>query len=228
MIDSSSSPSLSLVKGPFSEHIIDAIKLNLTRSLRYARLSKGLSLPLSFGLIAFEIIILPLAYYYDFSEKFWKRAGLDVMSEDFIDMKEVPNFKDKATHIPSGCFNLKKVWKWRAEVHTLHRNKEWKQAYDLFLNLRASLKGEAAVYPLVWHFMESAHRANALTILATPKIDNAILRERFLKRRYCFIFWQMVGLEGALILDFFSWPLRRKGLLLYHQDIPEIPVPNVP
>lgn len=215
--------------GPFSEHILDAIKINFKRLFLYAKLSWGLSIFPSLGLILFEIIILPLAWYYDLVEKKWHGLGLSVLSQDFIDMKETPEFKNKATDIPKGEFLFQKVSVWRKEIDHYHKSNQWTQAYDYLIAKRTKMEREGAhkVLPLLFHFLESVHRANALTINSLPKITSKELKEDLLAHRRWFIFWQMLGFEGAMILDLLAWPLRKKGLLIFEQDVPKIPVPKI-
>jgi hypothetical protein len=215
--------------GPFSEHILDAIRVNLKRLFLYARLSYGLSIPSSLGLIFFEVIILPLAWYYDVFDRRWGEFGLSLLEKDFIDMKEIPNFKDKATDIPNGKFPLTPVWKIRAEVSQKLSSKQWHQAFDYLTEKRSELDrlGVNKKQPLVVHFLESIHRATGLTIKSLKDIPSKEIERSFLQYRSWFIYWQMVGLESALLLDFIAWPLRKKGLLIFEQDVPKIPIPKI-
>ncbi len=213
--------------GPFSEHIIDAIIINTKRLPRYAKLSHGLSIPASVGLILFEVFILPLAWYYDLRETSWRQYQLDILSDDFISMESIPHFKKKATDIPNGDFSLKKVRTWRQNIHHYQRSNQWHQAYEELQVLRGELLKEKAAYPLLYHFLESVHRGNALTIMALERFVAKEVEKKFLRYRTWFLFWQMVGFEGALLLDAMAWPLRRRGLLIFEQDIPSIPVPKL-
>lgn len=215
--------------GPFSAHILDAIGINFHRAFLYARLSYGLSIPASVGLILFEVFILPLAWYYDLADLKWRSVGLSLLEKDFIDMKETPSFKDKATDIPRGEFEILPVWKWRKEISFYQKSNQWHQAYGFIEAKRIEIeeRGIHKKMPLVFHFLESVHRANALTILSFKDSPSKVTEKAFLHYRDWFIYWQLLGLEGAMLLDFIAWPLRKKGLLIYEQDVPKIPVPKI-
>lgn len=222
--------------GPFCRHIIDAIAINFVRSFKYAKLSYGFSLPISWGLILFEVSILPLAFYYDLMNRlFWKPQGWALLNEDFIDMKWTPQFQDEVTDIPSGYFSLILVNQCRVHINNLLKKSEWQQANKAIKAIREGLEPSHATYPLVNHFLESVHRCIALTCAWALENDlgeigkseeERKVQQRFLKHRQRLCWWQMVGFEGALILDFLSWPLRKKGLAILAQDVPTIPVPN--
>lgn len=194
----------------------------------YAVLSKGKSLPVSLGLIGFEVSILPLAIYYDVLNSFWRKRGLAVLDEDFIDMEYTPVFKVKATDIPTGEFNSIPVAKYRSRISNLLKKEEWEEANKEFILIRAELEKRELIYPLLNHFLESAHRCVALTVIWAQKCKGSTtLLKHFYQYRRWLVWWQMVGLEGALILDYISWPLRKNGLLILTQDVPAIPVPKL-
>lgn len=216
--------------GPFCRHIIDAIAINIYRMFLYARLSYGLSLPVSMGLISFEITIIPLAFYYDLINRVkWKKRGWNLLNEDFIDMKWTPSFLDKATDIPYGEFSYLPVAKWRSTVINALKQGQWLEAHKQVKAIRESLSLSHKTYPLIHHFLESVHRCIVLT--AIWEIENREGNERekkeFLSHRCMLVWWQMIGFEGALVLDFLAYPLRKKGLLILEQDVPEIPVPQI-
>jgi len=212
--------------GPFCEHIVDAIQINILRMFRYASLSSGKSIPISLGLIGFELFILPLAIFYDLLNYFWRQRGLGVLDEDFIDMKLTPEFKAVTTDIPCGEFSLKPVAKWRGDIDRLLRKEDWLKAYEDIINLRADLESKKRIHPLLNHFVESVHRCIALTIIWSKKCEgDDLLILKFHRYRRWLVWWQMLGFEGSLALDYLSWPLRKKGLLILEQDVPIIPVP---
>lgn len=215
----------------FFHHIFEAIFINISRMPRYAFETYGLSLPVSIGLIGFEISILPLALYYDLFTSHWRKIGLPVMEEDFIAMKHTPPFKSMAQNlamdIPSESFRGINVKEWRNKTHTYLRNGDWDKANMELSLIRENLEEHKEMYPLCVHFLESVHRAVALTIIWSQKLESLEEKEKFFSWRVWFVFWQMVGFEGALILDFISWPIRRKGCGILESDVPVIPVPKV-
>lgn len=215
----------------FFHHIFEAVVINLMRLPRYGLETYGLSVPSSLGLIAFEISILPLALFYDLTTHVWRKKGLPVMQEDFIAMKHAPPFTKmsslKDTEIPIGKMKCLKVGKWRSDINALLKKGEWEAAYKELEIIREELEQEKKLYPLCVHFLESVHRAVALTVIWSARLENQIEKERFLKERVWFVFWQMVGYEGALLLDWMSWPVRKKGCAILEYDVPVIPVPKI-
>jgi hypothetical protein len=218
--------------GPFCLHIVDAICINIHRLFLYAKLTWGKSIPVSVGLILFEVTILPLAFYYDLINRMvWKKKGWNLLNEDFIDMKWTPEFKtkrDDTSDIPCGEYRWLPVAKWRNEINRNLKQGNWKEAHKGVKALRESLSLSHKTFPLVHHFLESVHRCIALTTIwknERKKIGQE--EESFLLHRRRLVWWQMVGFEGALILDFLSFKMRGKGLLILEQDVPVIPVPKV-
>jgi hypothetical protein len=212
--------------GPFCRHILDAIQINIVRMFSYASLSSGKSIPISLGLIGFELFIIPLAIFYDLSNLLWRKRGLGVLDEDFMDMKLTSEFKTVATYIPNGEFEIRPVAKWRNNIDKLLIKQEWPEAYKEIINLRMDIESKKKMYPLLNHFIESVHRSVALTIIWSKKCEgDDLLKVKFHRYRRWLIWWQMVGFEGSLALDYLAWPLRKKGLLILEQDVPIIPVP---
>ena len=218
--------------GPFCLHIVDAIGINLYRMVLYARLTWGKSIPVSVGLILFEVTILPLAFYYDLINRLvWKKKGWNLLNEDFIDMKWTPKFKSKRDYtsdIPCGEFRWLPVAKWRNEINRNLKQGQWEDAHKSVKALRESLSLSHKTFPLIHHFLESVHRCIALTtIWKNDRLEIGQEEEAFLLHRRRLVWWQMVGFEGALMLDFLSFRMRGKGLLILEQDVPVIPVPKI-
>lgn len=151
------------------------------------------------------------------------------MADDFIPMDQTPAFKKKtkATDIPSSSFKWYIVSNWRKETNTLLKKGEWREAYKTLDNLRSEIEENKGQVPLCCHFLESVHRAIGLTVNWSVEIQNDSDRDKFLNERRWFIFWQMVGYEGALVLDFLSYPIRKRGCHILESDVPVIPVPKI-
>jgi len=217
----------------FSGHILEAIFINLKRLPLYALKTIGLSIPISLGLIAFEIAILPLAVYFDLTGRKWRVLGIPDMTDDFISMGEIPPFKFKTTQIPGGLLPLPAIAKTQLKILNHLLNGELKYASKEMIKATHKLGPlETTSFPLVLHFIESSARANNLTLLWLKKYQRELGRNRleshYVMRRKWFVIWQLMGLQGALILDILSFPLRKIGVPLLVNDVPKIPVPALP
>lgn len=217
----------------FTGHILEAIFINFIRLPLYGLRTLGLSIPISLGLITFELVILPLAIYYDLTSGKWRRLGIPDMAEDFISMKKIGSFRFKTTQIPAQLFPIPPIAKWQKKHIKLLLNKDLHKASKEMEECLESLDVlETINTPLVLHFLESSARSLNLTIIWLKNYSEGLacedLKKEFIKRRSWLIIWQLLGLQGALILDILSYPLRKAGIPLLVNDIPKIPVPACP
>jgi len=216
---------------PFSLHIVHAILINLVRLPRYALLSRGRSIIVSLGLIAFEVLILPLAFFYDLWAplKFSKKSP-SIMKDDFVSMKLTPLFKTSTTQIPhQDNFAWLTVKEWRININILLDENQWNKANKELEAIRKNLASEQkGSHFLCRHFLESVHLAVANTINWTKEYEDSVEeKKRFLSHRKLFIWWQAVGYEGAQTLDALAFNLHQKrSLPILINDVPPIPVPD--
>lgn len=199
------------------------------RLIAYAFYSKGKSLPVSLGLISFEVSIIPLAIFYDFWAQIRFKSRIpEIMQLDFISMNKTPVFKSKASDIPSqNSFNFLNVNQWRKEVSKLIKENQWKEAYQKLEEIRTELNQEnPGSHFLCKHFLESVHLAVANTYnwsLSSPECSKS-----FMKHRAIFIWWQAVGYEGAQVLDWLAFKIHQnQNIPILINDVPAIPVPHL-
>jgi len=212
--------------GEFRKHIEEAIVVNLKRMPRYALQTWGYSLPISLGLIFFEICIWPVALYYDWKAKKWYRDDLRIMLDDFISMDKINswNYEYPVDRRPKKFHFKIGLYKMRLELASLLFKHEWDEADNYFNHYRDQLE-EKSHYQLYLykHFLESIHRSLRLTRLWH---DRETLPKQLLDYRRGFLLIQTLGLEYCLLLDFWAYPLYKRGIGIIKNDIPHIPVPE--
>ena len=210
----------------FRVHITDAIKINLNRLPKHARVSHGLSIPISLLLILFEITILPIALYYDLVSRKWYRVGRKVMVDDFISMKEINQWNHKIVDEkrPKKFFLNVGAFRMRASLINLLIQDKWEEADRYLSYYRENLEEKASHQLFLYkHFLESIHRSLRLTVLWNKEQE---LERKLKLQRRSFILMQALGLDYCLFLDILAYPLYKKGSGIIRNDIPEIPVPE--
>ena len=214
-------------KGCFTKHIADAIKLNKERRdlYRHTSIEKGLpsSEFLSNGLINFERLIYPFAFYYDRSARQFQNKGISILCSDLVDMEETPEYKPLTTQIPRAkSFKTYPLKKWKKELRNLSSKRQWnsyKEKIEEYLDL---LKMEKGSHCLVKHFLESVGRTASLANGYLAKLEKSKDQKklnRFLKR---FVNLQMLGLLQANRLDQRAFPYQKVGIPIFCQDVPPI------
>jgi len=78
----------------FTNHIFSAIAINRRRKKYYSKLSKGKSDFLSFILNFYSFILIPISFFSDIYAKKFQRKGVNILTDDFIEMIEI-NLKTK-------------------------------------------------------------------------------------------------------------------------------------
>lgn len=77
------------MKGYFYTHLADAITINRARRAHYVEQTQGKARLLSRGLVASELMCLPLARYFDRQAQPFIEQGIDIIKNDFIDMEHI-------------------------------------------------------------------------------------------------------------------------------------------
>jgi hypothetical protein len=190
-------------------------------------LTWGRSLPVSIGLILFEISIIPLAFFYDIWARFrFSEIAQEIMVNDFVSMKKTPAFSLKASDIPRlDMFQWIQAKNWRHETQALLKNGKWEEANKHVESIRLNLlENHGGSHFLCVHFLESVQLAIVNSLRWKAKFSGSRL-DSFLKHRALFIWWQAVGYEGAQLLDWMAFPLHQKYKVpILLNDVPSIPV----
>lgn len=212
--------------GEFRRHIEEAITVNLKRMPSYALKTFGYSLPISAGLILFEVCIWPLAVYFDFTSKRWYRSDRRIMVDDFISMNKIESW-DKVwpqDQRPKAFQRRIGLYAMRRNLIDLLNKGQWQEADHMMTRYRENLDVSAAnQYILYKHFLESVHRSLRLTRLWDRK--EGLGTQLRLYRKF-FVIIQTVGLELCVFLDVLAYPLYKRGIGIIKNDIPHIPVPD--
>ncbi len=205
----------------FFKHVFDAIIINVKRLPRYAKLTKGKSIIVSLGLISFEVVILPLAIFFDLWSMKWQRLGLPVMKWDFESMDKIEDFPNLiATDIPERFYSFRELIQLRKNIFLSIKTNKWNRAD----NFCEEFLGNYNAGPLAIHFVESVQRALAVTIACLEKYEwqSRKAKESFLFQRKWFVISQAIGFEGAYILDLLARGIRSKGVRILSADVPHI------
>lgn len=212
--------------GPFEGHIRDAIALNRQRAPLYAALSGGASRGLSRLLIAAEVLMLPVARWFDWKSAPYSAAGVPILDEIFVPMSDAPEFGSvKLANDPA----LEAVWLDAAFIRRQVHGAFSARAFDgAAAALAGVLRAPDAALPgndMVRHLLESAHRLATLA-------PRHIVRSRecglpspgpLLRRLFVLHLW---GLDAAAMLDRRARPLHLRGVPILAQDLPPIPIPS--
>lgn len=205
----------------FFGHVFHAIIINLIRLPRYAKMTSGKSILVSLGLISFELVILPLAIFFDLWAMRWRDKGLPVMKWDFESMDKIDPFPNTiSTDIPSRFSTFKALLNLRKDIIKNIKANKWTKADSLCEDYLKSFDAG----PLVIHFVESVHRAIAVTLVCLEKYEwgSEVEKSSFLFQRKCFVISQAVGFEGAYFLDLLAQGMRKKGVMILSADVPHI------
>ena len=82
----------------FRDHLRDAIEINRARLPLYAELTNSESIPVSMKLIALEKLTLAASKVkstYGIAVAPYRKAGVDILCENFVDMRQIPAFHDR-------------------------------------------------------------------------------------------------------------------------------------
>ena len=157
--------------GPFERHLREAIILNRERAPRYAALSGGSSWPVSRRLIAAEILLLPVARWFDWRAGRYHRAGVTLLEPLFESMAQAPAFGSLTSvgNLTMPAVRLRPA-SMRRRVWQAYRSGGFPFAATALERELAGLDANTMRNSLVRHLLESSHR------LATPAPDRSAPR----------------------------------------------------
>lgn len=208
-------------RGPFEQHLRDAIELNALRAPRYAALSGGASLVISRRLILAERALLPVAHWFDRRARRWEEAGIPLLESVFVPMSTSPRFgapgETTAVHgtppRPSAV---------RRRIGAAFGAGGFEGAAAAIAAELESMRGNPGADCLVRHLLESAQR---LTVLSAEHVR--VARERGLPSPAWLLALllrlHLWGLGAASDLDARARPLQARGIPILANDLPPIP-----
>ena len=209
---------------PFEHHLREAIALNRDRAPRYAALSAGASRSISYGLIASEYLLLPVARWFDRRAAPYHQAGIPLLEDLFVPMASAPAFgsirlvagTDVRTTPASQPAAI------RRRVAQAFRVGSFAGAASALGDELNALTDAPHTDCLLRHLLESTHR------LATLAPHHIAMAHRsglpspapLLARLFRLHLW---GLAPAAALDRRARPLQARGVPILAQDLPPIP-----
>ena len=208
--------------GPFEKHLRDALALNRERAGYYADVSAGASRPISRTLIAAELVLLPVARWFDYHATPYHEAGIPILEALFVPISSVPPVSTGASRLPSDRQSTRlRPADIRRHVGSAYRSGSFAAAATALTSELATLRNDPHVNCLVRHLLESAHR---LASLAPANL--ALARDRGLASPATLLaqlFWlHLWGLTAAAALDRRARPLQERGIPILEQDLPPI------
>jgi hypothetical protein len=208
--------------GPFEAHLREALELNRHRAPIYHRSSNGRSAAISRRLIRSELLLLPLARWFDWRGRRYHRAGIPVLQEMFVTMESVgPAASLPGPHrhrrvVPPPPASL------RRDIWRAYRTGGWEGARDAAQRSIDAIERNQGVDCMVRHLLESARRIAEVAPVAVEESARLALPSpagllRSLLRLHL---W---GLTPAARLDRDALPLQQAGIPLLCADVPPIP-----
>ena len=212
-------------RGPFEHHLREAIALNRERAPLYDALTGGASRRISFGLIAAEVLLLPMARWYDSAAAPYHQAGIPLLEALFVPMTDVPPFLAHRP-CPAGATATPPP-----AASAARRRVEGAFREQSFAGAATALRAELVLWSaapemdaLVRHLLESALRLALLApgFIARSREHGLPSPEPMLTRLLRMHLW---GLVTSSLLDRWARPLQQRGVAIISQDVPPIPVP---
>lgn len=213
----------------FSQHVIDAIKVNRERKDYYVKVSGGETRELTRLYLALEYSILPVAAIMDAWAGKYQKLGLPVLINDFVSMESIAAPDQMLARNGSLDKIGLKVFDsilsaYNHESSAAARNKDFAMvqfyAIKALSDLRKLEKAQNCNLSMSIHLIESAglaaRNAAALSRASNGRTDN------FYR---AFIILQNVGLKGFARIDKKAQKFHQAGIGIITNDLPAIPFP---
>jgi hypothetical protein len=213
-------------EGCYVRHMQEAIELNTERAPLYSGLSQGESESLSRYLIWFERAGVYLAKFTEWKARTWKRGGMDLFCQELVEMTEVPKYNPQISQIPDAFLPLHsaflktitdtfKNYLYQDDLKNLVAEADSFLGHDAFRNPH--------YYCLTRHFIESIARAAYLVPARQEQARSLGLPDPYpILKDY--MQQHLVGFPIMFALDQKALSLQAKGIPIYCQDIPPIPI----
>lgn len=212
-----------MTAGPFEAHLREAIALNRERSPRYAELSSGRSRAISRALIGAELLLLPIARWFDRKGEPYARAGIPLIDSLFVPMAGAPAFLPfRQADVDAARYQPPRPGQIRKRVATAHRAGGFPDAARALARELDALGDTPQVDCLVRHLLESALRIATVAPghVATSRARGLRSPASLLAALLHMHLW---GLPAAAVMDRRARPLQLRGIAILAQDLPAIP-----
>lgn len=216
----------SFAESCFTHHLTEALSLNRTRSLQYARLTYGRSLFLSAELMSTEVTGLIPAQILEFQASRFQKAGIPILCDDFVSMELTPKFSaTSGTTLPNRTeFVEIEVARWNKELRKAWETDGYPGLQSATLQKIELLSKQKKVNCLVRHVLESLAR---IAFLA-PKYSEAAVKKGLansplsisneLVEIHLRSLWVFHKLDGQAL------SFQLEGIPILCQDVPHIDV----
>lgn len=211
--------------GAFEHHLREAIALNRERAPHYAALTAGRSRRISRVLITSELVLLPVARWFDRRALPYERAGIPLMTSLFVPMAGAAAFEPRRQAPQPGAASPPDVGAIRRRIAAAWAERSGAGLVEAIEDELAQLERTPATECMVRHLLESARRiamlapthAEAARTAGLPDPQPMLLH---LLRMHL---W---GLAAGAMLDDWARPLQLEGIPILAQDLPPIPPPT--
>jgi hypothetical protein len=215
-------------KNCLSKHIRSALKINKSRSKKYAMLTNNESISLSRQLILYETLALAPSLIMDKLALKYQKNKIPVFCKDLIKMNGIGPFKPFGLR-PLYSFSQSRKLNIKVLKNNILRNLNKKNYQTLILLLKSELlkiDSSKNYLCLTRHFLESITRT--LILLKEYKKQAAAINFKSPEKLIVFYLKSQTWFLGALMkLDQQAAKFQEQGIALFCQDLPEIPIPKL-
>ncbi len=208
--------------GPFERHLREAIVLNRERAPLYAQLSGGASRAISRTLIRYEILLLPVARWYDRRADRYHAAGVPLLEDAFVSMELTPAFRGRDAGSIEGPRLRPSGREMARAVRRALATGGFAAAAALCVSALEEVENEPRFHGMIRHTLESTLRLAELAPrharmaaergLGSPEgVSRALIRLHTL------------GFGAATRLDRRAAPLQQRGIPIIVGDVPPVP-----
>ncbi|MFT6069148.1 MAG: hypothetical protein ACJAT2_000375 [Bacteriovoracaceae bacterium] len=206
----------------FYDHVKDAIELNKIRKPLYAKATNGESLKISRYLILWERFIILKSLKYDRKAAKFKRKGIPVMCEDFVDMALTPEFIIDTTQIPRPYLISKspkaKEIKSRLKASLQEGFNSFKKQTE---NEIQRLEFNSSYDCLLRHLLESLRRTGDLAPRYLKRTQGK-QKKKLNKLLTKYLKLQIFGISQAIFIDKKARSLQSTGVPILCNDVPHV------
>jgi len=210
----------------FVSHLFEAITLNCKRTPYYASKTAQSSRLLSWTLISLEVLITPMALYYDLRARPFNRRNIMMMQDDFESMENVDE-KEHAvvysTHLNG--YDFKEIQQQLKSDVTLVKQalnaEDFFQSYVALVQVIEVIERYESRYQV--HFAMTLHILESLAYFCNHSIKYALQSDgasvRYSKEHIRF---QLLGLMSSLYMDRWAQKFHAQGAGILVNDLPKI------
>lgn len=210
-----------------SIHVLEAIAINLSRAVGYARRSQGRSIPVSILLVTSELLVLPSLLLFDLWAMLFNRKGYGIVRDDFVSMSLIRSEESRPTRAAMAADV--DMDEFREELlNYRHRARAALYCYSLseLAALTHQMLGATVQFEERYEATMIMHRhileSIGLAALNHQAIDAASNGKTRLLSKW-FLLYQLQGLSFCGLLDGLAQKAHARGVGIVENDVPYIP-----